>query len=115
MTPQTTIQQLTAISTYYDLATGASGGSMYIGGSRFKATGNTVAGKIKIWLYDGSDRRLLTEIVVPDTGSSVTTTVPSWGAFFVDESVKLEDANWKIQAELTVANTIDVITSYQDI
>lgn len=113
MTDRTSMVQATATATYYDVVTGASGGSLLRGGISMKAIGNTTAGLIKLWLYDGTNRRLLAEIIVPATTAS--TTAPAWGAYYSDEQVKLASASWKVQAELSVANTIDFIARYKDV
>lgn len=115
MTPKTSMVQATATAIFYDVCTGAaSPGSILRGGISFKATGSTTAGVIKLWLFDGSNRRLLGEILIPTTTPSATTD-PRWGATYNDDYIHLASASWKVQAELTVANTIDIICRYQDL
>lgn len=43
-----------------------------------KAVGNTTAGMIRLFIHDGTNARLLTE--VPVTAVTPSTTLPSWGA-----------------------------------
>lgn len=114
MADKTSISEITTTGGYTDVVTGAAGGSKLTGQITMKATGNTTAGKVKLWLYDGTNRRLLTEILVPDH-STVSNTIPSWSATYTDPSIILASASWKIQAEITVNNTIHFTARYKDL
>jgi len=112
MALRTSMAQATAVSTYYDVVSGVSGGSQLIS-ITMHAQSTTSAGKVRTWLYDGTDRVLVDEVEVPEVTSS--STVKGWSSFVSDPFLVLASSSWKIQIELTVANTIDVIARVDDL
>jgi hypothetical protein len=114
MTPRVAKASATAISTYYDVVAGAgaSQASLLILITA-RATTTTAAGKLRLWLYDGSTRQLLTE--VPITVVTSDNDEAGWSFAYRDEALCLNNNSWKIQAELTVANNIDLIARVEDL
>ena len=82
-------------------------------GITLKGVGTTSAGIVKLWLFDGTNRCLLTELYVSAITTSSTTL--GWVASFSDTYLFLNTFSWKIQAEITVTNTIDIIARVDDV
>lgn len=104
--------QATAVSTYYDVVSGVSSGSQLVS-ITMHARSTTSAGKVRTWLYDGTTRVLLDEVEIPEAASS--NTVKGWSSYLSDPFLVLASSSWRIQVELTVANTIDVVARVDDL
>lgn len=88
------------------LLTGAAGGSV-VAGLRVKATAATTAGLIFVFLHDGSNYRLISEILV----SAITPsgTVAAFEKTWVpDQAIILADANWSIRVSTYNAESFNV-------
>jgi hypothetical protein len=105
--------QATATATYYDVVAGNSTTGSQLLGITLKGVGTTSAGLVKLWLYDGTNRRLLTELYV--TAITTSNTVAGWFASYNDPYLFLNTSSWKIQAEISVTNTIDIIARVEDV
>lgn len=104
--------QATTTAIFYDIVAGGASGSQLVG-LTFKGVGTTTAGLVKLYLYDGTNRRLLMEFVVPAITTS--TTVPGWFNSYSDPFLFLTSSTWKLQAEISVTNTIDIIARVDDV
>lgn len=96
---------------------GAAGGRR-IHTIRIKATGNTTAGMIRLYLYDGTNTRMFTEVVVP-----VITVGASTPAFEATLSVangalppdfQLPSATWELRASTHNGEAFNVIAMGDD-
>lgn len=104
--------QATATAVFYDVVAGGTSGSQLLG-ITLKGVGTTSAGLVKLYLYDGTNRRLLIELYVNSITAS--STVAGWVATYADPYLFLPTSSWKIQAELSVTNTIDIIARVEDV
>jgi hypothetical protein len=112
MALRTELQEATAISTYYDLIAGGSSGSE--GFVIVMTATSTIAtiGKVRLWMYDGTNRRLLGEFIQRALTSD--TDEAGWTATYINATLELRSSTWKIQAEITVANTVHFVTTTND-
>jgi hypothetical protein len=114
-TPRTAFVQVTTANTNRDgtgtIATVITGGSS---GSRVDdfsivATGTTTANVIRLFLNDGTNSRLLREIIVPAITPS--TTVPVFTASFVEQAILLATSSWSLRASTNNAETYNIIVT----
>lgn len=111
MALKTTPQQATATATFYDLATGVATGTEVLK-VQISSNATTSLGLVKLYLFDGSNRRFLAAIPVP--AITVSTTVPGFFTQYFPEPLTLDSTSDKLQAEISVTNTIDFITTVFD-
>ncbi|MDW8259432.1 MAG: hypothetical protein RML32_08310 [Gammaproteobacteria bacterium] len=88
--------------------TGASTGTV-INLIRVVATGTTTAGVVRLFLHDGTNTRLLQEILVPAITPSTTVPVFSRSLMYVyPEILFLPSASWQLRASTNNAETFNV-------
>lgn len=106
-TPRTAVAQVTTANTARDgsgtpvtVITGAATGTR-VDDIEIAAVGATTAGVIRLFLHDGSDARLLREILVTAITPSTTTAI--WSHRITDLGLILASASWSLRA--TTHNT----------
>lgn len=114
-TPRTAVGQVSTANTNRDgtgtLATIFTGGT---NGSRIDdisivATGTTTAGVVRLFLHDGSNARLLQEIIVPAITPS--TSVPVFSAQLLNQAIVLASSSWSLRASTNAAETFNVFVT----
>lgn len=111
-TPRTALAQLTVANTardgtgtIVDVITGAATGTR-VDDIELCAAGTVTNGVVRLFLNDGTNTRLLREILVTATTPSVT--VSAWNARITDLGLILQNASWKLRAATNNAETINV-------
>lgn len=82
-----------------------------------KAVGTTTAGMIRLFIHDGADARLLTE--VPVTAITPSATLPSWEAQLNTNSMSqvlpiILSTNYSLRASTEKAETFNIIAQGGD-
>jgi len=72
------------------------------------ATGNTTAGVVRLYIYDGTNTRLWREILV--TAVTVSTSVAVWSSTLSNLALILR-SGWKLRASTHNAETFNVIVT----
>ena len=111
-TPRTAVAQVTTANTNRDgtgtiatVITGAATGTR-VDDIEINATGTTTAGMIRLFLHDGTNARLLREIVVDAITAS--TSVASYNNRLTDLGIILASASWSIRACTNNAETFNI-------
>jgi len=94
--------------TVVDVLTGGSNGTL-INKVRIQAVGTTTAGVIRLYLYDGTNTRLMKEILV--TAKTPSTTVEAWSTtvmFSGYDLLVLPSASWVLKASTHNAETFNI-------
>lgn len=111
-TPRTAVAQIATANTNRDgtgtigtVMTGAAAGTR-IDDVKITATGTTTAGVVRLFLHDGSNARLWTEVLV--TAITPSTSVAVWSAELPDLGLVLQDNNWSLRASTHNAETFNV-------
>ena len=112
-TPRTAVAQVTTANTARDgtgtiatVITGAASGTR-VDDIEINATGATAAGVVRLFLHDGTNARLLREILVTAIPSpSVTTAV--FNTRLTDLGIILQNASWSIRAATNNAETFNI-------
>jgi hypothetical protein len=112
MALRTEIQQATTVGTYYDLMAGGSNGSEGIVVSMAAPGTITTVGKVRLWVWNGTHRRLLKEFI--EQALTSDDDEAGWNHTYFNTTLELRSPTWKLQAEITVANTIDFVTTTND-
>lgn len=95
-----------------DIITAASNGT-HIQSVTVKSQVTTTQGMIRLFLYDGSNSKLLTEIRVPALAKSTTVNSFSASIDFSGRGFALE-SGWKLQATTQISETFNVIADGLD-
>lgn len=97
------------------VVTGGASGSV-IKKIRICATVTTTAGVVRLFLYDGSNTRLMQEIIVPaitpGTGTEAFARTITYGP---DDVLHLTDNNWQLRASTHNAEAFNVFAFYADL
>lgn len=121
-TPRVTLSQVTAANTardgtgtVVDLFTGGSSGSR-IEHIEITAPGTVTAGVVRIFLYDGTNTRLLEEILVTATTPSTTVKVFRSSLSFASLAalLLLPSNSWKLRGSTHNAETFNIIVTGGD-
>lgn len=111
-TPRTAVAQVTTANTARDgtgtiatVITGAASGTR-IDDIEINATGTTTAGVIRLFLHDGTNARLLREILVGAITPS--TSVAAFNTRLTDLGIILASASWSLRASTNNAETFNV-------
>ena len=111
-TPRTAVAQISTANTNRDgtgtIATvikGVAGGTR-VDDIKIVATGTTTAGVVRLFLHDGSNARLWTEVLV--SAITPSTSVAVWSAELNDLGLVLEDDNWSLRASTHNAEAFNV-------
>lgn len=111
-TPRTAVAQVTTANTARDgtgtiatVITGAASGTR-IDDIEINATGTTTAGVIRLFLHDGTNARLLREILVGAITPS--TSVAAFNTRLTDLAIILQNASWSLRASTNNAETFNV-------
>jgi hypothetical protein len=111
-TPRTAVTQISTANTNRDgtgtigtVLTAAAAGTR-IDDVKIVATGATTAGVVRLFLHDGSNSRLWTEVIV--TAITPSTTVAVWSAELNDLGLVLKDDNWSLRASTHNAEAFNV-------
>lgn len=113
-TPRAALGQVSTANTNRDgtgtiatIFTAGSSGSR-VDDIRIQAVGTTTAGVVRLFLHDGTNARLLSEILVPAVTPS--TTVPAFSAALLNQAIVLPDG-WSLRASTNNAETFNVMVS----
>jgi hypothetical protein len=88
--------------------TGASSGTV-VSSVRIVAAGTTTAGVVRLFLHDGTNTRLLMEVLVPAITPSTTQAVFSRTVQFIyPDTLVLPSASWQLRASTNNAETFNV-------
>lgn len=122
VTPKVGLAQVSAANTsrdgtgtIVDILTGGTSGTN-ISKIEIVATGTTTAGVVRLYLYDGTNTRLLREVFV--TAATPSTTVSVWNAqliFAFPNTLHLPSNSWKLQASTHNAETFNVFAFGADL
>lgn len=104
--------ELDGTGTIADVLTAASNGTE-IASVIIKATGNTTAGMIRLYIYDGTNNRLLMEIPVEATTKSAKVHSFSRRITFNRSGFSLK-ATWKLRASTEKGETFNIIAEGLD-
>jgi hypothetical protein len=100
--------------TLVTIVTGAASGTR-ISSVRVTAAGTTTAGVVRLFLNDGTNTRLLAEILVPAITPSTTVAVFMWtGIFSAENAIILPNASWTLRASTHNAETFNVFATGGD-
>lgn len=114
-TPRTAVAQVSTANTARDgtgtiatVITGAASGTRVddIEISPGSALGVTTAGVVRLFLHDGTNARLLREILV--TAITPSTTVSTFNTRLTDLGIILQNASWSIRASTHNAETFNI-------
>lgn len=103
---------LDGTGTIVDVITGGTNGTK-ISEVVIQATGNTTAGAVRLFLYDGTNTRLVDDITV--AAATVSATVRATRSSNLYQNLTLPNSNWKLRAATYNANTINVIAYGADL
>jgi hypothetical protein len=113
-TPCTAMCQVTTANTardgtgtLVDLITAGANGTR-VDDIMFSATGNSVAGVITLFIYDGTYTRLILEMAT--TAITASTTAVAWKQQFTNLGIILK-SGWKIKVGITTTQTINCIVT----
>jgi hypothetical protein len=122
VTPKVGMVQISTANTARDgtgtigtVVTGGSSGSV-IKKVRVCATVTTTAGVVRLFLYDGSNTRLIQEIIVPAITPS--TTVEAFSrtiTYGPDDILHLPSNTWELRASTQIAEAFNVFAFYADL
>lgn len=111
-TPRTAVAQVTTANAARDgtgtiatVITGAASGTR-VDDIEINATGTTTAGVVRLFLHDGTNARLLREILVDARTPSVS--VASYNTRLTDLGIILASASWSIRASTNNSETFNV-------
>ena len=111
-TPRTAVAQVTTANMARDgtgaiatVITGAATGTR-VDDIEISATGTTTAGIVRLFLHDGTNTRLLREILVQAITPSTTTAV--WNTRITDLALILQNASWSLRASTHNAETFNL-------
>lgn len=113
VTPRIGIGQVSVANTAYDgtgtLATIITGGTngTKISEIVIEATATTTAGRVRLFLFDGTNTRLFDEIAV--SAATVSATVSAARVSTLYQNLTLPNSSWQIRASTHNAVTINVI------
>jgi len=93
--------------TIADVLTGSENGTR-VDDITVVATGNTTAGVVRLYIYDGTNTRLWREILV--TAVTVSTSVAVWSSTLSNLALILR-SGWKLRASTHNAETFNVIVT----
>lgn len=100
--------------TIADVVTGGTNGSI-INCIVVKALATTTAGSVRLYLYDGSNTRLLWEIDVPVKTASASAGAWQQEVPFILYKPHLPNNTWKLRASTEKAETFNIIAYYADL
>jgi hypothetical protein len=120
-TPKVALAQVSAANagrdgtgTIVDVVTGGTNGSI-INCIVVKATATTTAGSVRLFMYDGSNTRLLWEIDVPVKTASASAGAWQYELPFIVYKPHLPGNTWKIRASTEKAETFNITVYYADL
>lgn len=113
-TPRAALGQVSTANTNRDgtgtiatIFTAGSNGSR-IDDIKIQATGTTTAGVVRLFLHDGTNARLLQEVMV--TAATPSTTVEAWSTTLLNQAITLPNG-WSLRAATNNAETFNVIVT----
>lgn len=121
-TPRLAVVQVTTANTARDgsgsptdVITGVAAGTI-IEKIRIQSTVTVTAGVVRIFVYDGSNYRLLKEVMVTATTPSTSVEAWSWTLLFQGaDKIVLPSASWKIAATTHNTETFNVFAFGEDL
>lgn len=111
-TPRAALGQVSTANTNRDgtgtiatIFTAGSNGSR-VDDIKIQATATTTAGVVRLFLHDGTNARLLQEILV--TAATPSTTVEAWSSTLLNQAIVLPNG-WSLRASTNNAETFNVL------
>jgi hypothetical protein len=100
--------------TIVDVVTGGTNGSI-INAIVVKAIATTTAGSVRLYMYDGSNTRLLWEIDVPVKTASASAGAWQYELPFIIYKPHLPSNTWKIRASTEKGEVFNITVYYADL